>query len=168
MEASKWGPPLWFFLHTISFNYPDKPTYRDKSQYYDFFYGLQNILPCQSCKINYIKHLQQNPVSPALDSKKSLVQWVIKIHNLVNIEGGKSVMSTPEVIQKYKDVYENKLGNGYCHYFDNYPEKEKKKQEQTDMKMWKKAMFGAIVFVFAMLGYFYYYTNAQKPQIHYL
>ena len=25
-----WGPPLWHFLHTMSFNYPVNPTKHDK------------------------------------------------------------------------------------------------------------------------------------------
>jgi len=28
-----WGPPLWHFLHTMSFNYPVKPTKDDKQNY---------------------------------------------------------------------------------------------------------------------------------------
>ena len=168
MDATKWGSPLWFFLHTISVNYPEKPTYKDKSQYYDFFYNLQNILPCQSCKINYIKHLQRNPISPNLDSRQALVNWVVKIHNLVNIEGGKPIMDTATVVKKYKDIYENKQGHGYCHFFDNDPDREKKKQKKENVKLWKRIMLGTIVFVIALLIYFYHYSNAQKPQVHYL
>ena len=30
MNPSVWGPKLWFSLHTITLNYPKKPTYKDK------------------------------------------------------------------------------------------------------------------------------------------
>ena len=30
MVTSVWGPPLWHYLHTMSFNYPVKPTPADK------------------------------------------------------------------------------------------------------------------------------------------
>ena len=33
MLTSVWGPGLWFFLHTISFNYPHKPTVMQKKHY---------------------------------------------------------------------------------------------------------------------------------------
>lgn len=169
MDVSKWGSPLWFFLHTISFNYPDKPSYKDKSQYYDFFYNLQNILPCQQCKINYIKHLQRHPISPHLDSRQSLVNWVVKIHNLVNIETGKPMMDTASVINKYNQVYQNTGENkGYCHYFDNDPDKKIKEQKQENIKMWKQLMLGVIVFIILSLVYFYNYRNSQKPQIYYM
>ena len=37
MLTKVWGPPLWYFLHTISFNYPIYPTKEDQKNYYNFF-----------------------------------------------------------------------------------------------------------------------------------
>ena len=31
MLTSVWGPVFWFFLHTMSFNYPVKPTEENKN-----------------------------------------------------------------------------------------------------------------------------------------
>mgnify|MGYP001482058269 CR=1 FL=1 len=33
MLTSVWGPSLWHFLHTVSFNYPVRPTKKDKENY---------------------------------------------------------------------------------------------------------------------------------------
>ena len=33
MLTSVWGPSLWHYLHTMSFNYPVKPTNQDKKNY---------------------------------------------------------------------------------------------------------------------------------------
>ena len=52
MLTSVWGPPLWHSLHTISFNYPVKPTKEQKKHYYDFFSSLANVLPCRYCRDN--------------------------------------------------------------------------------------------------------------------
>ena len=30
MLTSVWGPPAWHFLHTISFNYPNSPSIKQK------------------------------------------------------------------------------------------------------------------------------------------
>ena len=30
--TSIWGPPLWHFLHSMSFNYPNKPTKLQKKK----------------------------------------------------------------------------------------------------------------------------------------
>ena len=34
MLTRVWGPSLWHVLHTISFNYPVEPTYKDKVNYF--------------------------------------------------------------------------------------------------------------------------------------
>ena len=38
MLTSVWGPPMWHFLHTMSFNYPVDPTDEDKKNYRDYIY----------------------------------------------------------------------------------------------------------------------------------
>ena len=35
MITSVWGPALWHYLHTMSFNYPVKPTNEEKKYYRD-------------------------------------------------------------------------------------------------------------------------------------
>ena len=40
MLTSVWGPGLWFFLHTISFNYPNKPTAEQKNTIKTLFCNL--------------------------------------------------------------------------------------------------------------------------------
>ena len=58
MLTSVWGPGLWFFLHTIAFNYPHKPTAVQKKQYKDFILQLKYILPCRYCRDNLKKNLK--------------------------------------------------------------------------------------------------------------
>ena len=36
MLVSVWGQAMWHYLHTMSFNYPVKPTPEDKKHYRDF------------------------------------------------------------------------------------------------------------------------------------
>ena len=36
MLTSVWGPSLWHYLHTMSFNYPTKPTRDDKKHYKEY------------------------------------------------------------------------------------------------------------------------------------
>ena len=57
MLTSVWGPSLWHYLHTMSFNYPDKPTKQDKKNYKNFIYSLINVLPCKYCRINLRRKL---------------------------------------------------------------------------------------------------------------
>ena len=62
MLTSVWGPPMWHFLHTMSFNYPINPTAEDKKHYSDFIYNLRYVLPCKYCRINLTSNLKANPL----------------------------------------------------------------------------------------------------------
>ena len=37
MLTSVWGPSLWHYLHTMSFNYPVNPTKKEKNPIYEFY-----------------------------------------------------------------------------------------------------------------------------------
>ena len=56
MLTSVWGPSMWHYLHTMSFNYPVKPTPEDKKHYKEFILSLQHVLPCKYCRINLKKN----------------------------------------------------------------------------------------------------------------
>ena len=99
-----WGPHGWIFLHSVTFNYPENPTQTDKINYKSFFESLGNILPCEKCSINYKNHIQKYPIDAHLDSKTSLIQWLINIHNITNSQLGKSVLSPAEVINEYRNM----------------------------------------------------------------
>ena len=59
MLTSVWGPSLWHYLHTMSFNYPDNPTKKEKIHYRDFILQLQHVLPCKYCRLNLEKILKR-------------------------------------------------------------------------------------------------------------
>jgi hypothetical protein len=111
MEPEIWGPHGWIFLHTITLNYPHRPTMYDKEQYKNFFLNLQNVLPCKYCSHNYKLHLKKYPITKFLDSKKDLVQWLIHIHNEVNIIFNKKTITYEEFILIYKKIYNKKKTN---------------------------------------------------------
>jgi hypothetical protein len=109
MNQNIWGPHLWFSLHTISFNYPLEPTEDDKEKYNNFYLNLQHVIPCSVCKKNYQRHLKEHPLNNYLTNRKKLVYWVIDMHNMVNSEIGKKILSYDIVIKKYEDVYKKKI-----------------------------------------------------------
>ena len=108
MDPKIWGPKLWFSLHTITFNYPNNPTYLDKRFYHDFFTNLKHVIPCSVCKNHYSQHLENYPISPNLDNKELLIRWLVNLHNVVNKSLGKRTYSHQEVMEIYKNHYSNK------------------------------------------------------------
>ena len=59
MLTTIWGPGMWHFLHTMSFNYPDQPSKDEMQHYKDFFISLKHVLPCGKCRDNF-KELLKN------------------------------------------------------------------------------------------------------------
>ena len=102
-----WGPKAWFFLHTITFNYPENPTKNDKLNYKNFFKSLQYVLPCKVCKKNYINHINEFPIDDFLNSKDDIVKWLINIHNEVNKILKKPIINYEDVIEYYNNIYNN-------------------------------------------------------------
>ena len=44
MLTSVWGPSLWHYMHTMSFNYPVKPKISDKLNYMRFMKSLKHVV----------------------------------------------------------------------------------------------------------------------------
>lgn len=79
-----WGSSAWIFLHSISFSYPENPTKKDKRQFKTFFLSLENVLPCSLCCEHYKKYLQEHDIDDALQSRKNLIHYFIRLHNHIN------------------------------------------------------------------------------------
>lgn len=105
MNPKVWGPHAWFFLHSVTLSYPNNPTETDKKQMYDFFMSVSNILPCLDCMKHFKDHLNKYPITPFLDSKDSLVSWLIILHNMVNVSTGKPTMTNEDVLKLYNKKY---------------------------------------------------------------
>jgi len=107
MNQNVWGPHAWFLLHSITFNYPFKPSEEQKQRTKAFFYDMQHMLPCSYCRGNYKRNLKETPIR--LNSRKELVEWLIDLHNEVNGQTGKKALSYDQVIRIYEDAYQKKL-----------------------------------------------------------
>ena len=102
ISPSVWGPHGWKFMHYITFTYPVNPTLEDKENYRIFFEIIRKVLPCQSCRINYTMHLQKYPLTDyVLSTKKNLIEWLVNIHNEVNIINNKPIMTPNQVMNLY-------------------------------------------------------------------
>ena len=85
MLTSVWGPVFWFFLHTMSFNYPVHPDHHTKINYRDFILNLQNILPCRFCRENLVKNMEKLPLTmDRLKNRESFSRYIYELHEVVN------------------------------------------------------------------------------------
>ena len=72
MQVNKWGPSGWTFLHTITFNYPEKPSDDDKLYYSQFFNLLSVTLPCKYCQASFKIYAKYIPITDFLDDREGI------------------------------------------------------------------------------------------------
>ena len=104
MMTAVWGPSMWHFLHTMSFNYPIKPNEEDKKNYREFILNLRHILPCKYCRQNLSNNLKANPLTLAImKDRDSFSRFIYKLHETVNkMLGKKSGLSFCDVRERYE------------------------------------------------------------------
>lgn len=104
MLTTVWGPAMWHYLHTMSFNYPVKPTTKDKKHYHEFIIKLQHVLPCGKCRENLKENFKKLPIKKcAMKSRYTFSKYIYDLHELINTMLGKrSGLSYEEVRERYE------------------------------------------------------------------
>ena len=105
MMTKIWGPAMWHYLHTMSFNYPVEPTKEQKIHYRNFVLNLRNVLPCKYCRINLTNNLKKKPLTMChMKSRETFSRYIYELHETVNrMLNKKSNLTYCEV----RDRYEN-------------------------------------------------------------
>ena len=104
MLTSVWGPPMWHYLHTMSFNYPVNPTPEDKKHYMDFIITLQYVLPCKYCRMNLTNNFKKKPLQMChMENRDTFSRYIYELHEIVNKMLHKtSHLSYCEVRERYE------------------------------------------------------------------
>jgi len=104
MLTTIWGPSMWHYLHTMSFNYPVKPSKEDKKHYRDFILNLQYVLPCKYCRQNLKTNFKANPLTMAdMANRDKFSRYIYKLHETVNkLLGKKSGLTYCDVRERYE------------------------------------------------------------------
>lgn len=102
--TSIWGPAMWHYLHTMSFNYPVEPTEKNKEDYRNFVINLKNVLPCKYCRINLEKNLKELPLNMSeMKNRASFSLYIYNLHELINkMLGKKSGLTYEDVRERYE------------------------------------------------------------------
>jgi hypothetical protein len=99
-----WGGPSWHFIHTMSFNYPVKPTLAQKKQYRDFIVSLKHVLPCGKCRENLITNFKNLPITMKdMKNRETFSRYVYNLHELINkMLCKKSGLTYEDVRERYE------------------------------------------------------------------
>ncbi len=104
MLTAVWGPAMWHFLHTMSFNYPVTPSHDDKIHYMGFVKSLVNVLPCKYCRMNLKKNLKTLPITmETMQSRDVFSKYIYDLHEYINtMLKKKSGLSYDDVRERYE------------------------------------------------------------------
>ena len=112
MLTTVWGPGMWHFLHTMSFNYPVKPNREQKIQYRNFILSLIHVLPCKYCRMNLVKNLKTLPLKYShMESRDKFSRYIYDLHELVNKMLKKESGLTYEIVRERYEHFRARCTN---------------------------------------------------------
>jgi hypothetical protein len=101
IRPKSWGPACWRFLDCLAFSYPATPSADQQANMAAFFHALKNVLPCYSCRTDFTRMMENEPIERHLHSRESLTRWLNDKHNQVNQKLGVSVVPYPVYVTEF-------------------------------------------------------------------
>jgi len=108
ISPNVWGPSTWAFIHLTAMAEPDN---FDKSRaifYKQLFVLLQELLPCERCRIHLKKNMSKLKDIEKVQSKRELFDWTTDIHNKVNEITNKPILSKDEAFNYWDSIANEK------------------------------------------------------------
>src|ERR1700753_3921900 len=83
------GRNTWTLLHSITAQYPERPTFTEQANARAFISSFSNLYPCWSCAGDFRKWLRSDGNAPRVSSRQDFGRWMCEAHNAVNEKLGK-------------------------------------------------------------------------------
>ena len=83
IDPKEWGPSAWWLLHTAAAKAARGGTSKDLTMFKTMAASLDCLLPCDTCRENFKRHLKSNNWPRAATS---LPGWVYKLHSNVKAD----------------------------------------------------------------------------------
>lgn len=94
-----WGNCIWFLLHNCA--YYSRGDQRCQLFFKAFMSCLRYALPCSKCRNHLMKNLENFDIDQYCLNTEGLFQYTVDLHNLVNKQLGKPIISLEEARQIY-------------------------------------------------------------------
>ena len=102
VKPGVWGPHAWVFLYTISFGYADAPTESDQQSAKQLMLSLQDLLPCERCRLNFGDKLDGGMgggrLTEAVRCRDTFLDYIYDLEASVAATNGKTVPPQTEVV----------------------------------------------------------------------
>ena len=110
---------VWKLLHERSFKYLEAPSEDTKTKVFNFFNIEVKRIPCYVCRKHYTEFIDKNNLKDACNSRKNLCKFLIDLHNDVNKDTKKPIMSYADVFKLYGYEYNKVVYNYPIHKVEN-------------------------------------------------
>lgn len=101
----KYYNDYWEILHLIGYLYPENPSHSDKIQINLVFNYIANGgLPCSSCITHFKNYMKQQDLYDICKNRKNLKNFMIDLHNHVNQQNNKEILSYETVDEMYVNI----------------------------------------------------------------
>lgn len=105
---SDFGPNLWYVLHTAAASASDPLLLTDQYNWKMILKGLSVLIPCSTCKQHYKKITSDINLNKIVSHKRSLFNFLIDVHNIINLRTNKPLFNH----KKAKQLYDYNRGPG--------------------------------------------------------
>ena len=105
MKPEIGGKHSWIFLHAIALSYPINPSEKKQKYMKSLIISLQEVLPCELCCEHYSQNINNIDLVEVVRNQENLSKFFIDIHNSVNKQNKKKVLSYEEAKQEIQYLY---------------------------------------------------------------
>lgn len=116
MNTSRWGRPLWIFIHTFCEKIKADIFTQKREKILSLIYSLLQSLPCSTCQKDTNKYLKKHNLHH-VKTKEQCIQFMCDFHNHVNMKLGKPTYTNLKIYsqQSFTHIY-----NVFIRYYKNY------------------------------------------------
>lgn len=105
LKTSVWARQYWFVALTICLSYPTHPNDSIKKKYYELYQNIFLYLPPNDDIRPYYSYIERFPITPYLDSRDSLLQWLFFVRNKITDSLDFERQSRQSLMQEYYEQY---------------------------------------------------------------
>merc|ERR1740117_1427525 len=98
-DPASWGPSMWRSLHCIAHHLPPRLSDESRQSFQAMVETLPQLLPCKVCGQHLKEYFRDDPVTSHLDTRDHVEQWLVQLHNKVNLGTGKPALSQAQAVQ---------------------------------------------------------------------
>lgn len=127
VDPRQWGKQFWSTFHLVAYAYPEEPNKSTKRATFQFFDAMRFILPCSECRAGYRERWQMFDLRKHLDTRSSLIEWVILVHDSVNQKLGAAPLD-------YAEFMETLIGENVVEEDTDEPDNDAKDADEESAK----------------------------------